>query len=119
MRIIATFYLLPRVLACHSPTDVSPFFEKPPSTDNGLHLGNHRLGYGKLTPYEEDIYSPLTVRGPKTPAGATDGRAVDGYVKGATLSRARAGRGGSRHCGGLEALRKCGPVACQSRENGR
>ena len=40
-------------------------------TDNGLHLGNHRLDYGKITPYEEDINFPLIVRGPGIPAGTT------------------------------------------------
>ena len=40
-------------------------------TDNGVHLGNHRLDYGKASPYEEDINFPLIVRGPKIPAGTT------------------------------------------------
>lgn len=39
------------------------------TSDNGFHLGNHRLDYGKLTPYEEDSRVPLIVRGPGVPAG--------------------------------------------------
>ncbi|KAI9032020.1 arylsulfatase 2 precursor [Hyaloraphidium curvatum] len=34
------------------------------TTDNGYHLGAHRLGMGKEFPYEEDIRVPLVVRGP-------------------------------------------------------
>ena len=40
------------------------------TSDNGYHIGNHRLGMGKKTPYEEDIGMPLMVRGPGVPAGA-------------------------------------------------
>jgi N-acetylglucosamine-6-sulfatase len=39
------------------------------TSDNGFHLGNHRLAQGKLTPYEEDSRVPLIVRGPGVPAG--------------------------------------------------
>jgi arylsulfatase A-like enzyme len=39
------------------------------TSDNGFHLGQHRLPQGKLTPYEEDILVPLLVRGPGVPAG--------------------------------------------------
>ncbi|MCX7841198.1 MAG: sulfatase, partial [Anaerolineae bacterium] len=39
------------------------------TSDNGFHLGNHRLAYGKLTAYEEDSRVPLIVRGPGVPAG--------------------------------------------------
>lgn len=41
------------------------------ASDNGYHLGNHRLPGGKQTPYEEDIHVPLFVRGPGIPAGKT------------------------------------------------
>jgi len=37
------------------------------SSDNGFHLGNHRLTAGKVVPYEEDIHVPLAVRGPGVP----------------------------------------------------
>ncbi len=39
------------------------------SSDNGFHLGQHRLPPGKETAYEEDIHLPLLVRGPNVPAG--------------------------------------------------
>lgn len=39
------------------------------ASDNGYHLGQHRLIGGKLTPYEEDISIPLMVRGPGVPTG--------------------------------------------------
>jgi arylsulfatase A-like enzyme/dienelactone hydrolase len=39
------------------------------SSDNGFHLGNHRLDMGKVAPYEEDIHVPLVVRGPGVPKG--------------------------------------------------
>ena len=41
------------------------------TSDNGFHLGNHRLAMGKIAPYEEDIRVPLIVRGPGVPAGRT------------------------------------------------
>ena len=40
------------------------------TSDNGYHIGNHRLDMGKKTPYEEDVGVPLMVRGPGVPAGA-------------------------------------------------
>lgn len=39
------------------------------TSDNGFHMGQHRLPIGKWTPYEEDINVPLVVRGPGVPAG--------------------------------------------------
>jgi arylsulfatase A-like enzyme len=48
------------------------------TSDNGFHLGQHRLQPGKKTPYEEDIHVPLLVRGPGVPAGArTDALAAN------------------------------------------
>src|SRR5215216_5775766 len=41
------------------------------TSDNGFHLGEHRLSAGKWTPYEEDIRVPLIVRGPGVPEGET------------------------------------------------
>jgi hypothetical protein len=38
------------------------------TSDNGYHMGNHRLGANKKAPYEEDIGVPLMVRGPGVPA---------------------------------------------------
>jgi arylsulfatase A-like enzyme len=40
-------------------------------TDNGNHWGEHRLDYGKLTPYETDTNFPLLIRGPGVPHGTT------------------------------------------------
>jgi arylsulfatase A-like enzyme len=39
------------------------------SSDNGLHLGQYRLGAGKLTAFDPDIVVPLVVAGPNIPAG--------------------------------------------------
>ncbi len=39
------------------------------SSDNGFHLGQHRLPAGKNTAYEEDIRVPFIVRGPGVPRG--------------------------------------------------
>jgi N-acetylglucosamine-6-sulfatase len=41
------------------------------SSDNGFHMGQHRLGEGKRLAYEEDIRVPLIVRGPGVPASVT------------------------------------------------
>ncbi|SPL91627.1 Choline-sulfatase [[Actinomadura] parvosata subsp. kistnae] len=41
------------------------------TSDNGFHLGTHRLKQGKTTPFEEAIRIPLVVRGPGVAAGAT------------------------------------------------
>lgn len=47
------------------------------TSDNGYHLGQHRMRAGKYTPYEEDIRVPLLVRGPGVPAGRT----IDAFVE--------------------------------------
>ena len=39
------------------------------TSDNGFHLGQHRLPAGKYTAYDTDIHVPLMVRGPGVPAG--------------------------------------------------
>ncbi|HST54999.1 MAG TPA: sulfatase [Solirubrobacteraceae bacterium] len=41
------------------------------SSDNGLHMGEHRLMPGKQTAFDTDIRVPLVVVGPGVPAGAT------------------------------------------------
>jgi len=44
------------------------------TSDNGFHLGQHRMPAGKQTPYESDIHVPLLVRGPGVRAGAHEAR---------------------------------------------
>jgi N-acetylglucosamine-6-sulfatase len=39
------------------------------SSDNGFHLGQHRLPAGKNTEFEEDLHVPLIIRGPGIPSG--------------------------------------------------
>lgn len=40
-------------------------------SDNGFHMGEHRLPNGKNTPYEEDLRVPLLIRGPGIAPGQT------------------------------------------------
>lgn len=48
-------------------------------TDNGLHIGDHRMPPGKLSPYGEDTNFPLIVRGPGVEAGVNDPRLVGNH----------------------------------------
>lgn len=41
------------------------------TSDNGYHVGQHRMVPGKGCPYEEDINVPMMVRGPGVPKGRT------------------------------------------------
>ena len=41
------------------------------TTDNGYHMGEHRMPANKNHPYEEDVRIPLIVRGPGVAAGQT------------------------------------------------
>jgi len=47
------------------------------TSDNGFHLGQHRLPPGKQTPFEEDIHVPLVVRGP----GVAANRQVSSFAR--------------------------------------
>jgi arylsulfatase A-like enzyme len=51
------------------------------SSDNGLHMGEHRLEPGKLTAFDTDIRVPLIVTGPGVPAG----RVVDAMTENVDL----------------------------------
>ena len=46
------------------------------ASDNGVHVGQHRLREGKRLAYEEDIRVPLIVRGPGVPASVTRSQMV-------------------------------------------
>ncbi len=50
------------------------------SSDNGYHLGQHRLPAGKTTAYEEDIRIPFLIRGPGIKAGRREARWLTGMV---------------------------------------
>jgi N-acetylglucosamine-6-sulfatase len=41
------------------------------SSDNGYHMGEHRLMPGKMTAFDTDIHVPLIVTGPGVPPGVT------------------------------------------------
>jgi arylsulfatase A-like enzyme len=43
------------------------------TSDNGFHMGQHRLKAGKYTPYETDVHMPLMVRGPGIAPGSATG----------------------------------------------
>ncbi len=51
------------------------------SSDNGFHLGQHRLTPGKLTAYDPDVRVPLIVTGP----GVAAGRTVDAMTENVDL----------------------------------
>lgn len=48
------------------------------TSDNGYHLGQHRLFAGKSTPYEEDINVPFIIFGPTIP----ENKVLEGYLVG-------------------------------------
>lgn len=41
------------------------------TSDNGFHLGNHRMEAGKMSGFEEDLRVPMFVRGPGIAAGSS------------------------------------------------
>ena len=61
-------------------------------SDNGFHLGQHRLPPGKETAFDEDIRVPLVVRGPGVPRGTT----VDQFAMNDDLAPTFAALGGAR-----------------------
>ena len=66
------------------------------SSDNGYHIGQHRLTRGKQTAFDTDIRVPLIVAGPGVPAGRTVAQVtqnVDLYPTFAQLAGARPAAG--------------------------
>ena len=57
--------LVDTLRATHHLADTDIVF----ASDNGFHLGQHRLPAGKLTAYDTDIRVPLLIRGPGIAAG--------------------------------------------------
>jgi arylsulfatase A-like enzyme len=47
------------------------------TSDNGYHMGEHRLEQGKLTPYATDVEVPLVVRGPSVARGSVSQKMVE------------------------------------------
>lgn len=73
------------------------------ASDNGFHLGQHRLPAGKEMPYDTDVHVPLVVRGPGVPEGAY----VDAMANNADLAptfAAMAGAGRSARWDGRSLL---------------
>ncbi len=68
------------------------------SSDNGYHMGEHRLMPGKQTPYETDIHVPLIVTGPGVPAGRT----ADDFVDNTDLCPTFAELGGAPSPAGVD-----------------
>jgi N-acetylglucosamine-6-sulfatase len=61
------------------------------ASDNGFHLGEHRIAFEKNAPYEESVRIPLAVRGPGIPAG----RVADQMVLNTDLAPTFADLGGA------------------------
>ena len=57
------------------------------SSDNGFHMGDHRLTQGKMTAFDTDIGVPLIVAGPGVPAGRTVGKLTENVDLRPTFSR--------------------------------
>ena len=62
------------------------------SSDNGYHMGEHRLTPGKQTAFDSDIRVPLIVVGPGVPRRRTDRRLVENIDLRPTFSRLGGGR---------------------------
>ncbi len=56
------------------------------SSDNGFHLGQHRMLPGKTTAYEMDIHMPLIIRGPGVTPGARSAALVGNIDLAPTLA---------------------------------
>jgi arylsulfatase A-like enzyme len=87
------------------------------SSDNGLHMGEHRLMPGKQTAFDTDIRVPLIVVGPGVPAGRAVGELAENIDLCPTFERlggARVGRNVDGHS--LTALLHGQPVSAWRRE---
>ncbi len=62
------------------------------TSDNGFHMGQHRLLASKYTAFEEDIHVPLMLRGPGVPAG----RVIDALTETVDLAPTFAQIAGAR-----------------------
>jgi N-acetylglucosamine-6-sulfatase len=62
------------------------------SSDNGYHMGEHRLSPGKMTAFDSDIRVPLIVAGPGVPAGRTVSRIAENIDLYPTLTQLAGGR---------------------------
>lgn len=62
------------------------------TSDNGHHMGQHRLPTGKWTAYEEDVRVPLMIRGP----GVPEGQSTEHMVLNNDLAPTFADLGGAR-----------------------
>lgn len=56
------------------------------ASDNGFHMGEHRLQKGKSRLFEEDIHLPLVIRGPGVPAGLVVNQLVANVDLGPTFA---------------------------------
>ena len=57
------------------------------SSDNGYHLGSHRMLAGKVTAYDSDIHVPLIVRGPGVAPGTHTQKMVENIDLAETFAR--------------------------------
>jgi arylsulfatase A-like enzyme len=62
------------------------------SSDNGYHMGEHRLNPGKMTAFDSDIRVPLIVAGPGVPRGRTTSRIAENVDLYPTLVQLAGGR---------------------------
>ncbi|MFI5054646.1 MAG: sulfatase/phosphatase domain-containing protein, partial [Acidimicrobiia bacterium] len=86
------------------------------ASDNGFHLGQHRMPAGKQTAYETDIRVPLMVRGPGIRAG-THVRQLAGNIDLAPTFEAMTGVRPARFTDGrslLPILRGSQPARCRN-----
>ncbi|MFL6077048.1 MAG: sulfatase [Mycobacteriales bacterium] len=61
------------------------------SSDNGYHMGEYRLNFGKMTAFDTDIRVPLVVAGPGVAAGTTSAAAVENIDMAPTFERLAGG----------------------------